>query len=65
MELQDFYKMRRLYEEKAKKNGEERMNRGDDSPFWSRVLDEMVIDAIDRIEKLEKILEPAPENERE
>ena len=65
MELNDFYRMRVEYEKRARDRNTERLNRGDDSPYWSRVLDEMIIDLIDRVEKLEKILEPAPENERE
>lgn len=66
MELTEFYKRRAAYTEATKSRDLERMNLGsgaDDTPWYIKILEEMVIDLILRVEKMENLMEPAPEEE--
>ena len=65
MELFDYYQRRLKYEKLAQGSVSERLNRGDDSPYWARVDQEWLYDLDKRMAELEKILQPAPEHERE
>lgn len=64
MELTDFAKRELSYIKKAKGRVEERLNLGggrvDDMPFHVRVMEEMVMDLIERVEKIEELYKPAP-----
>jgi len=66
MELPEFQRRRLHYAEKSKIRDLERMNMGsgvDDTPWYVKVLEEMTMDFLERIERIEKLLEPAPKEE--
>lgn len=58
MVLTEFWKRRLEYEKRARARHHERLNAGDDTPWNAQVLEEMLIDLIERTEALEKILNP-------
>ena len=67
MELPEFQRRRLEYANKAKIRDTERMNMGsgvDDTPWYVKVLEEMVIDFIERLEAMEELMKPAPEEEK-
>ena len=66
MDLPEFQRKRLAYMEKTKSRDIERMNVGagvDDTPWYMKVAEEMMMDFIERLERLEKLMEPAPEAE--
>jgi hypothetical protein len=58
MPLTDFYRRRIEYEARARARFEERLNNGDDTTWPFRVTEEMLIDLIERTERLEAIFKP-------
>lgn len=65
MELDEFYRRRIKYDQLARENAVHRLNKGDDSPFWARVIDEMLMDMMEeqkkfneRLETLESLISP-------
>jgi hypothetical protein len=66
MNLTEFWKMRRIYEERARARAPEYLDSPSADMSWGeRVNTEMVIDVLLRMEKLEKLLEPAPEESQD
>lgn len=66
MDLSEFQRRRLEYANKTKTRDLERMNLGqgvDDTPWYVKVLEEMVIDFIERLEAMEELMKPAPEKE--
>ena len=58
MELTEFRKRQMEYTARARARHEERLNAGDDTQWPFQVVEEIVIDLIQRVEELEKILKP-------
>ena len=65
MTLKDFWKRRAEYVRRERERQPQRLAEGDDTPFFQRVNEEMLIDVVERLEKLEALLAPAPEEEVE
>lgn len=65
MDLKEFFRYRTKYWDRAEARRDERRSINDDAPFWQCVNEEMLIDIVDRLEKLEKYFEPQPEHEKE
>lgn len=62
MTVKDFIKRRTKYMEATRARKEERINAGEyDTPFQVQVLEEMIMDLIVRLEKVEKLLGPTEE----
>lgn len=55
MTISEFFKLRTGYEARARARREERQNVGDDTSWQIQVLEEMVIDLIGRVDKLQAI----------
>jgi hypothetical protein len=61
MELTEFFKRRLAYQRKAEKREIERINMGsgvDDTPYYNKIVEEMCMDFLDRLEVVEKVLLP-------
>jgi hypothetical protein len=59
--LSEFWLQRRKYEELARKRADEYLNSPNADMSWGeRVTTEMVIDVLNRMDKLEELLKPAP-----
>ena len=56
MNLQDWFKVRTQYQIRARDRADERRNIGDDSEFWVRVIEEMLMDIDERLTKIEDVL---------
>lgn len=54
MTITEFFKWRTGYEAKARARSEERQNVGDDTSWQIRVLEEMVIDLIGKVDALQR-----------
>jgi flagellar motor component MotA len=60
--LTDFLQLLCRFQEKARKRSDEYLNsRWSDTPFEIKTLYEMMIDFSNRLEKIEEVMEPAPE----
>ena len=55
MTISEFFKLRTGYEARARARREERQNVGDDTSWQIQILEEMVIDLIARVDKLQAI----------
>jgi hypothetical protein len=61
MELTEFFKRRLAYQRKAEKREIERINMGsvvDDTPYYNKIVEEMCMEFLDRLEVVEKVLLP-------
>lgn len=56
MKFSDWLKLRTEYQIKARNRADERRTVGDDSEFWVRVVEEMMMEHEDRLKKIEDIL---------
>ena len=65
MDLREFQRYLARYRSRARERVDERMNLSDDTPWWQCVNEELLIDIIQRLERVEKFLEPEPEHERD
>jgi hypothetical protein len=62
MELTDFFRRRGVYEQRARDRTSEYLNTASaDCTYQERVITEMCIDLISRMEKVEELLKPAPD----
>lgn len=64
MELKDYLKARTDYMTKVEARDAERMTLGsgvDDTPYFVKILEEMVIDFMERLDKIEELLTPQDE----
>jgi hypothetical protein len=65
METADYLKLRLLYHKRADQRSIEKLNTGmnadEDVPYYVKVTDEMLIDLMERVAKIEKLYAPAPE----
>jgi len=68
MELKDWLKRRLKYNQKATARDLERANIGaaadEDIPYYVKTVEEVLIDILDRLEKIEELYKPAPEFEK-
>ena len=67
MDLHEFQRRRLTYFNKTKERDIERMNLGqgiDDTPWYMKVTEEMLMDFIVRLEAMEELMKPAPEAEK-
>lgn len=69
MKLIDWLPIRTEFVKKARERDEERLSVGagadEDIPFYAKTQDEMFIEVFERLQKLEDILQPAPETIQE
>lgn len=63
MDIVEFRKKQSAFHDKTRKRQVERMNANDDTPYHIALLEEMIMDLIQRVEKIEAFYEPAPEEE--
>jgi hypothetical protein len=64
MELTTFFKKRLDYQKRAEKREVERINMGsgvDDTPYYNKIVEEMLMDLLDRIEAVEALMTPPAE----
>lgn len=64
MEIKEFERRRLEYQKRALARDSERRSIGvgvDDTPYWNKVVEEMIIDLIERVEAIEELYKPAPE----
>ena len=64
MELTTFFKTRLAYQRRAEKREIERINMGsgvDDTPYYNKIIEEMMMDFMDRLEAVEDVLAPKDE----
>ena len=53
----DFLRWRKEYSARAGKRFEERLNSGDDTGYYDRVIEEMIFDMENRLRRMEKAFE--------
>ena len=69
MDIKEYMKRRLAYHKRADARTQEKMNVGfgadEDIPYYSKVTDEMIIELIEKVEKIESLLHPTQEVPRE
>jgi hypothetical protein len=68
LDIKDWLKRRLEYGKKARARDQERLATGyevdADIPYYAKAIEECLIDLLDRIETIEKLYVPAPEEKR-
>lgn len=63
MDITEFRKRQATYHAKTRQRQVDRLNANDDTPYHIALLEEMIMDLIERVERVEELLAPAPEEE--
>lgn len=67
MEIAEFFRRRLAYQDRANSRDIEKANNGmnfdEDIPHYAKVTDEMLIDLIERVEKIERLYADMPDAE--
>jgi hypothetical protein len=65
MKISAFRRRQVEYVARSRARQPERLSESDDTPHFIAVVEEMLIDLLERVEKVEGLLAPAPEHEVE
>ena len=67
MDIHEWNKRRLEYGKRANKRNVERLNMGasadEDIPYYAKTIEEVLMDPLERVEKIEELYKPAPETE--